>query len=74
MLRTIARSLLRLAMVAVGLVLALDLLYFVRGSLESFPTAEQQEKVRVVAGTIAALLVIVELVLWWVLRRLGTTR
>jgi hypothetical protein len=59
----------RLLMLALGVVLALDVLYLVRGSLEWFPTPEQQEKVRTVTGTIAVLLLCVEGGLWALMRR-----
>jgi hypothetical protein len=59
----------RLLMLAIGVVLAIDLLYFVNGSLEMFPTAEQQEKIRTVTGAIAVLLLSVEAGLWALLRR-----
>jgi len=56
-------------MLGVGAVLAVDVLYFVNGSLEMFPTDEQQEKVRALTGTIAVLLLSVEAGLWALLRR-----
>ena len=72
-----ARYVLWLAMILVGVVLAADILYLLRGSLELFPTEEQQDKVRRVTATIGVLLVGAELALWWLLRRLerrGTLR
>ena len=57
-------------MAAVGVLLALAVAYFFRGSLEAFPTAEQEDKVRTVAGFLAAMLALAELGLWWLLRRL----
>ena len=59
----------RLLMLAVGVVVATDVLYLVNGSLEMFPTAEQQDKIRVLTGAIAALLLLVEAALWALLRR-----
>ena len=59
-------------MVAVGIPLCLAVAYLVHGSLEMFPTPEQQDNVRVVAGTIAGGLGVVEIALWWVQRRLST--
>lgn len=53
-----------LAMIAVGLVLSLDVAYFAHGSLEEFPTDEQQSKVRVVTAVLAALLIVAEAVLF----------
>lgn len=64
------RLLAGLAMVAVGLLLLLDVAYFARGSLELFPTAEQEDKVRRVTGAIAVLLAGIEVGLWWLLRKL----
>lgn len=62
------RLAIRLMMLAVGVVLAIDVLYFARGSLEMFPTPEQHEKVRIVTGAIALLLLCVEAGLWALLR------
>ena len=56
-------------MLAVGLLLALAVAYLVRGSLEEFPTAEQQDKVRTVARAFVLVLAAVEIVLWRVVRR-----
>jgi hypothetical protein len=60
-----------LALVGVGLLLCLDVAYFVHGSLEEFPTAEQDDKIRRVAAVLAVMLVGVGLGLWLALRRLG---
>ena len=65
------RYVLRLALAAVGLALALDALYFARGSLEMFPTREDHEKVRLVTGAGAAVLAALGLGLWRLLRRLS---
>ena len=59
----------RLLMLAIGMVLALDVFYLVNGSLEMFPTAEQQEKVREVTGAIAVLLLCAEAGLWALMRK-----
>lgn len=63
------------AMTAVGIVLVLDLMWFFQGSLEGFPTGEQEEKVRGVAGGLAVVLVGVEVVLgallWHLSRGIG---
>jgi hypothetical protein len=59
-----------MVMLGVGLLLLLDVVYFVRGSLEEFPTAEQQEKIRTVTGVIGASLLVVEIALWRLLRYL----
>jgi hypothetical protein len=67
-----ARYAVVLMMIVVGLVLALDVAYFVHGSLEEFPTAEDHEKVRVATGFIAAVLIAAKAMLWFVLRRLRT--
>ena len=75
--RQLARFALVVAMIVVGLMLCLDVVYFVRGSLEEFPTDEQQEKVRVVTAMLAVLLVAAEAVLWsalWGLKRDATSR
>ena len=69
--RDVARYAIRLAIVLVGVVLAVDVVYFLVGSQEMFPTAEQQAKVRTVTGAIAVLLVAIEVVLWLLLRRIG---
>jgi hypothetical protein len=57
-------------MVVVGLLLCLDVAYFARGSLEAFPTDEQEDKVRRVTAALAALLLAAELGLWFVRRHL----
>ena len=36
-------------------------LYFIHGSLEAFPTEEQQEKVKLATGTISLTLITVEI-------------
>jgi hypothetical protein len=69
-----ARYAVVLAMIVIGLVLALDIAYYVRGSLEEFPEREDHEKVRAVAGFIAGGLIAAEAILWFVLRRLGKAR
>lgn len=73
---TLLRYALWAMMVAVGVLFALTVAYLVRGSLEMFPTAEQQENVRIVAGFAALLLAAVEVGLWRVLRsrRVSRTR
>lgn len=64
-----ARSLLWIAFIVGGVVLLADLAYFVRGSLEMFPTPEDHAKVRTVAVAIAIPLAAIELALWRLLRR-----
>ena len=68
--RRLARFAVVLAMVLVGLVLCIDVLYFARGSLEEFPTPEKTAGVRTVTAVIAALLVLAEVALWSLLRHL----
>jgi nitrate reductase gamma subunit len=70
MMHRFARTAAWLVMAALGLILALDVAYLVRGSLEEFPTTEQQSKVRVVTGVIAVLLTAAEVGVWLFLRRL----
>ena len=70
MARRLARYGVSLAMILVGLLLCLDVAYFVRGSLEEFPTEEDEDMVRHVTAVLAALLVVTEAGLWWVLRAL----
>jgi hypothetical protein len=65
-----ARYAIVLAMIVIGLVLALDVAYFVHGSLEMFPEPEDHSKVRVATGFIAAGLVAAEAILWLLLRRM----
>ncbi len=65
-----ARLLTLLAVALVGVVVVLDVAYFVAGSQEMFPTAEQHEKVRIVTAAAAALLVAVEIGLCTIHRRL----
>lgn len=47
-------------MVVVAGLLVLDAAYFVNGSLEMFPTEEQQSKVRLVTACIGAVLILLE--------------
>ena len=61
-------------MSGVGLLLGLAIAYFVRGSLEEFPTDEQVGKVRLVMAVAAAVLVVVEVGLWRLLRSLERVR
>ena len=70
MVQRYARYVLWLVMIAVGAVLIVDILYLLNGSLEQFPTEEQEDKVRTVTVVIAALLSVTELGLWWLLRQL----
>ena len=69
MIRRIASHAILLAMIVVEMLLGLDLMWLVRGSLEWFPTEEQESTVRHVSALIAALLLVVELVLWSLLSR-----
>jgi hypothetical protein len=57
-------------MTIVGLFLFLAIAYFLRGSLEEFPTEEQEAKIRTVTGVIAAVLILIEIGLWSLLRGL----
>ena len=66
----LARHALVLAMILIGLVLCLDIAYLFNGSLEEFPTPEQQDKVRRVTAMIAVLLGLMEAGLWALLRQL----
>lgn len=59
------------AMVLVGVLLVLDLVYLVQGSREQFPTPEQEDKVRAATAGVAVVLVGVELLLGSLLWRLG---
>ncbi|HEU0077869.1 MAG TPA: hypothetical protein VFQ76_09500 [Longimicrobiaceae bacterium] len=70
----IARAVIWLAMIVVAVALALDVLYYVNGSLETMPTEEDHQKVRTVTIFIGLMLVAAEVVLWLLLRRLGRTR
>ncbi len=62
-------------MVALGIVLVLVLTWFFQGSLEWFPTEEQEDTVRTVAGELAVVLVCVEVglgsLLWYLGRGSG---
>jgi hypothetical protein len=60
-------------MTVVGMLFLLAIAYFVRGSLEEFPTDEQIDKVRSVTAVSAALLLVVEVGLLSLLRRLPRT-
>lgn len=58
-------------MVIVALLLCLDIAYLASGSLEQFPTAEQEDKVRQVTTVIAIALLAAEAVLWLAYRSLA---
>jgi hypothetical protein len=70
----VARYAIAFTMIAIGLVLALDVAYYVHGSLEMFPTPEDHVKVRAVTGFVALVLIAAEAILWFVFRRLGKAR
>lgn len=57
-------------MIVVAIVLCLDVAYLMAGSLEEFPTGEQESKVRVVTSVVAAVLLVVEAALWFIYRQL----
>jgi predicted membrane protein len=59
------------AMIVGGLLLAVTVAYFLRGSLEEFPTAERQETVHVVTAVIAGGLCALEVALLLALRWVG---
>ena len=61
-------------MLVVGALLAVAVAYRIRGSLEWFPTAEQEAKVRTVTTLLAAGLTIAEVGLWQLLRRTDGSR
>jgi hypothetical protein len=63
-----------LALAVVGLLLALDLAYFMRGSLELYPTEDDHEKVRLVTGMIAVVLTAMVAGLALLLQHLGRGR
>lgn len=63
-----------MALVVVGLLLGLDLAYFVNGSIEMYPTAEDHEKVRLVTGMIAVVLTAIGVGLAPLLQHLRRTR
>jgi hypothetical protein len=65
------RLAIRLMMVIAGVLLVLDVLYFVNGSLETFPRDEQQDTIRSLTGFLAVLLLAAEAGLWALLRRSG---
>lgn len=58
--RKLGLALLLAVAIFIGLALVLDVAYFVHGSLEAHPTEEQQEEVRIVTGTLAVVLSVVE--------------
>ena len=68
MVRSVARLAIIAAMSVVGVLLALAVAYGVRGSLEWFPTAEQELKVRQVTTLLAAGFAVAEVGLWRLLR------
>ena len=67
--RPTARLAIMGAMAVIGVALGLAIAYRLHGSLEQFPTAEQEAKIRVVTTVLAAGLAIAEVGLWQLLRR-----
>ena len=67
----LARIAVLAAMIFGGVLLALVVSYALHGSLEEFPTAEQQDEVRTVAAGIAGALLVLEGALLLALRRIG---
>ncbi|MBB4637196.1 hypothetical protein [Longimicrobium terrae] len=65
-----AKTAVVLAMIALGLVLVLDVLYFANGSLEMFPTEADHRTVRTATGMLAVLLVTALAGLGWIFRLL----
>jgi len=61
-------------MIIVGVLLAISIAYLIHGSLEAFPTAEQQDKVRRVMGLLSAGLLVLEGGLFVAWRRLQRGR
>ena len=57
-----------LALILGGLLLLLDLAYFMHGSFEMYPTEERQSGIRFLTGMVAVLLGLIELGLWLLLR------
>ena len=62
-----------LAMLLIGIVLCVDVAYFIRGSLEEFPSAEDDEKIRIVTAIVAVPLLAGEILLWRLLRLMKRT-
>ena len=73
MTRNLTRFALWIALTVVGSTLLVVLAYFVNGSLEQFPTDEQQNKVRVVTGLLATILLAIEIGLWSLLRHMKSS-
>ena len=73
MTRNLTRFALWIALTVVGSTLLVVLAYFVTGSLEQFPTEEQQNTVRVVTGVLATILVAFAIALWTLLRHTKST-
>lgn len=72
--RPAVRVAIAITMTVVALLLALTVGYRVRGSLEWFPTAEQEAKVRSITTLLATGLFVAELGLWWLFRRTARER
>lgn len=65
----------RIIMFLLSLLLALFILYFYHGSVEMFPTDEQQEKVRIFSGVAIFFLLGIEYLLFMIQKRIkGTTK
>jgi uncharacterized membrane protein len=55
-------------MLVVGVALLVAILYVIHGSFEIYPTDEQQDKVRVVMSVVIGSLLLIEALLWGLLR------
>jgi hypothetical protein len=69
--RASARTAIRLLMLAIGLLLGVDLMYVLNGSLEQFPTGDDVGRARLTAALLGLLLVALEVGLWRLLRHLA---
>ena len=67
----LARVAVQVTMLLLGLMLIVFTAYGINGSLDEFPTDEQDDTVRTVSGVLVALLIVAEAALWLLLRRLG---
>jgi uncharacterized membrane protein required for colicin V production len=55
-------------MALLGLILAVFVAYFIHGSLELYPTEEQQEKIRVVSAFFIGIIIVAEMLLFLAVR------
>ena len=64
------KVILNILILVVFSLVAISVVYFIRGSFEMFPTAEQLGKARIIAGFSSILFILVESTIIWVRKKI----